>query len=454
MIKTFGPALRTILKETVNLEIYEFHFIEAVYTPLDAFMYPVFTKLKDREHVEVSDIEDMFSGTQAAAQAKVTKMDVFSAAAAKIDLTTSKLGDVDYAIGFGITTTSFLVPECFNNVTPFTAEELAAVILHEVGHGLTILEHAADIFFRADAIYDSVNIKELATAPGRAQAVSTLTKASTDAATMNKLPSPAQALVRKATAVASDTSIPTNPYVVGLMAVALFVLTFLVSWLVFLDVLLTMALSVALSSKPGEINRGAKTSDTVVTRNNYAYVEKVADEFVARHGLGGALVTALQKSYGGTAVFRTPLGEVLYRNAMGRVFLLGVQSLKAFFGYPWYAVSYTYDPAILRLENALKNHLVLFKNPNLPADLRNKLISDTQASLTAIAKYKAMPGVKFREAFWGTILRLTTRGSIVDGIASANLSADYDQLQQMTNGLLKNPFYYAAARVQKQMDVK
>ena len=454
MIKTFGPALRTILKETVNLDIYEFHFIEAVYTPLDAFMYPVFTKLKDREHIEVSDIEDMFSGTQAAVNAKVTKLDIFSAAASRIDLTTSKLGDVDYAIGFGITTTAFIVPECFNNAEVFTAEELAAVILHEVGHGLTILEHAADIYYRADAIYDSVNLKELATAQGRQKAAATLTTAVSDAATMEKLPAPAKVLVSKAATAASDTNIPTNPYLIGLMAVAIFVLTLWIVWIKVLDILLSMAISGAVSGLPGMANRGPKTSDTVVTRSNYAYVEKIADEFVARHGLGGALITGLEKLYTGQALHRGLLIDAMYQNALGRVFLLGCSTFRTFFGYAWSAINYTYDPDILRLENALKNHLVLFKNPNLPTDLRNRLISDTQASLSAIAKYKAMPGVKLREAFWGTILRLTTRGSIVDGIAAANLSVDYDQLQQMTNGLLKNPFYYAAARVQKQMDVK
>jgi hypothetical protein len=198
----------------------------------------------------------------------------------------------------------------------------------------------------------------------------------------------------------------------------------------------------------GAINESRhKSSDTVVTESNPGYNERIADEFVSRHGLGAALASGLVKMEKNGYV-RSGLADALHNTAVVKS-IIGTFKyiLFAVFGMLLYVEDDTYDPLWLRIEHILRNNMVIFKDESLSDELRTHFLKETADLLQTVAELKSNKGYKISQLFWGTIMRILSRGSILDGLRTAGLSADYDILQRLTGGLVKNSLYYHAARL-------
>lgn len=223
-----------------------------------------------------------------------------------------------FDIMFAFCLNDFVGPEYAEELT---AEEIAAIMMHECGHAMTIIEHSADLYVTCSRIRnDAVNIKK----SGNIKDAKAFVKA-LDTKVLTKLVSIANAselngiedvkgiresILKVATmtgklsellnvadkdrgegsiAIAALT-LPINivfsiMHVLALVAIDIIILALQVITLVELE-------KYSYVDAHGD---GGKASDRRNNKNNLFLLERWADEFVSRHGYGDYLASALNK---------------------------------------------------------------------------------------------------------------------------------------------------------------
>lgn len=353
-----------------------------------------------------------------------------------LDLTTSKFkkpsGDVGTVICLyaAMFIPGAVVP--VDKLKPITAEEIVALILHELGHAMTLVEHMGDIYHRADVAQNTIKyISE----SGDVQCLNSAV------ADLEQHVSQDSNLPRAIAAVKPAIKGPGG--IIGSIVAVL--------WFMFkaIDVVSPALKRIDLNSYGDFSLGGGKTSDTVVTAGNQSYMERMADEFVSRHGMGEYLVDILARNntfYASGHTKDTFMEGIRGQNtAMVAVICLAtVASLMA----PAYDEKIRiYDEDWLRLEHLMRNNMVVFKDDNLDPEVRAYFVAQTKVILETIAKYKNRDTFKIKRLVWGSIFRILGSFSLKDAFTTANLSHDYDTLQLFTNGLIKNKLLYHSSRL-------
>ena len=429
---TFAPQLMRLLNKELNLNVLVMCDESRI---LNCMMMPAFLTA-DWQQVNLG--ESFFSGTAAYGKTEFDPS-LFDSLDSKIDLNKSSFvtNPKQYLAIFYIFAATYLGEEVFGGTAVWTAEEHAAVILHELGHALSMFEHMADMYYRADVACNS--IRYLNQQADDKTLITTISKLDT-AVRGHHDESWAKQFDEALTTIKKNDA-ATKKDEPG-MVVASLILSY------FCSVIGTMFARLGESGSFGKINADIhKSSDTVVTLSNAGYSERIADEFVSRHGLSAALASALKKmnTYGYT---RTALADAIHNHVVSKI-IVGTFNgiLYAMFGMLLYVEEGTCDPLWLRIEHILRNNMVVFKDETLSPELRDYFIKDTADLLKTLAAIKNSKGRKIHQLFWGTIMRITSRGSTLDALHTAGLSVQYDILQRLTNGLIKNTLYYYAARI-------
>jgi hypothetical protein len=297
-----------------------------------------------------------------------------------------------------------------------TPEEVTAMILHEIGHTMTYIELCTAMYHRCDIISNSVKLLQLEKDDEILNKYGTdlieIIKNNKDLTTIEK-----ENLIKLIT---DDNK--NKAYNLGIATI------------------ITAISDKKLISDKNFQN--AKVSDIVLTKLNFAYIERIADEFCVRHGYGHHLISGLEKSR------KYQLGDfdtkyVPYVRTVSTLTLL----MKYFFGPITNGFISGYDDDILRCEEVYFNTLVRFKDSNLPKDVSLDFINSIKSLKNTINEIKERDIHKFRNLIFSTILRISNSGSLSDMLASANMIRDYEILQKMTNNLIRNPFYYQSERL-------
>lgn len=366
---------------------------------------------------------------------KFYDIEFFKKQASDIDLTTGKLKSLskDFVMHLLMYSSMFISKEVIdpNNLPPITAPEIASVILHEIGHALSFVEHCADMYYRTDIVQNTITY------------TNDLTDDKTIEDVVNK--------VEKETTDKTSTGI-----LVGLKSLKN--LSIFTPILALLEIFLYIPLLIGATLTRFPIDAvysvlnssKIKTSDIVVTRNNASYSERVADEFVSRHGLAKEEVSAFVKIniFYDQGHQNMTIGEVADKFGTLSSICYSIKLLKTCFLYPLITLdTHTYDPLIMRLEQLVKDCYVAFKDDSLIHENREYYIDQVKSMEKFIDELKNSTSMKIKQYIFGVMSGIIHRTSALDAISTANLSADYDKLQQMTSGLIKNKLYYHAARL-------
>lgn len=345
---------------------------------------------------------------------------------------TAVLATVMLSVGF------FVMPEVWHNIEPLTAEEIAAVFTHELGHTITSLELLARLQHRSEIVANSVryiseHAKPQDAAPLVAEVRAHLAKAPINQADRRVM----EAILAN---VNSDTL---DPGVIEAILMSV------------LNLSLGFFLSPIINGLMADLSTlGAnKNSDVMVTKRAATEQERLADDYAARHGLGPALATAVVKVNQADAVGVKKTGVIgAARNTTRLVTLAeSFRALNTVFTMPVGALCSAYEPEIQRLNEIMQANMVFFKDPQLDPAVRDRMVSSTQAALDTINAHRARNHVKLREFLWGTLLRMTTSGTLVGAVKNANLAADYEKLQRITGRLLHTQLYFHAAALQRHL---
>ena len=437
----FSPELSKIVFNELNMN---FLIVNSSDLIISFMCASGFRKLSKKQHKLAADL---YPGTTSLDNLEID-LNIFDDLITEIDLNKSKHINIDndYFSCVTLFPVIFLGSEAIVNMEPATAREIASVIIHEIGHGFCDYEHLTDIFYRAEIATNSV--KNFNNENNIAKSLKII----------NDLKNKEKCLPDKERdenfrIVLTDIEKQRGlSNLTGLQVIRIPIIYSLAMALLWIFKKLFMASFMRMinDGKYGKLNTSFnKTSDTVVTISNSGYAERIADEFVSRHGLSADLLSFIKKTNfdGSQHYIRCEVTEAIENNRTISFIVSILDSIISFFGILTYVDNNTYDPVWLRLKHILQNNMVVFKDESLSNELREYYIKETKSMIENLDSMMSSKRFKITQLFWGTLLRITSRGSIIDSFNTAGLSKDYDTLQLLTNNLIKNPFFYHAARL-------
>jgi hypothetical protein len=440
----FVPSIVKLCSNELNLM---FGIVMVVNDPVfyNSAMFVEFSH--DLDYSQAREMKGVFNGTLAEADSYDYDRDSWSAFEDHLNLEIGKFKSKSNKIKMNliIYTTTFMTEECFSgSIEPPTAEELAAMYLHEIGHALTIVEHCADTFYRADAIKNSI-AKFSTQGVTEAEKPKIIQKLRDITRTIDKNNPESEKLNAMIDDIEKHQMLITEVLVLGgIIATCLFLITTIkLSAMLFLGQLF---LDIGIDRN----NLGSdKASDLVTTKRNISYAERIADEFVSRHGLGSALLSGLLK-------LERSLTEApdRYMSPIVQFIAIPFQILNILGYRVSEFVNPIYDRDIVRYKQVLENNNAIFKNTDIPSDIRDHYLKDSENLEKMIKEYESRSSVKRRELFYRVFFRLIENKSLLSMFNNANLAADYATLQKLTNGMIVNPFFRHAAKLDQLLDKK
>lgn len=334
----------------------------------------------------------------------------------------------------------------------FTAEELAAIMLHEIGHALTFIERSGDWFFTQKRLVEHLenttahrDITEAIDTiyPEIKKSLLTIIKEKDinkkHIAFLIKCMDKMEKISNKVKDIKADTSVTIFSGIVNILYPLFLglVLYFPYTIAIFVFVKLATQLTDAI-----DLNSAGKTSDTASSRLNISFCERMADEYVTMHGASRALASALSKLYkSGDYLILGSISSVTIRNSI--MFNLYFKLMAFLLTIPFNIASTdTYEENYQRLARIAQNNIKLFKDPKLPAYLRQELVSDHEEVLRICKDNKGLLDTKVGASIWYMLEALSDPVVGVKIILSGNLRRDYEKLSNKVDEICNNKMYF------------
>ena len=283
---------------------------------------------------------------------------------------------------------AFLIKEVGNrNCDYLTAVELAAIILHEIGHAITTLELGADLYLRAETYRNSLAYF-LQKAPAQEKA------RYTTHVLAQMMPEVFEQIDKKINDVSKTRDWNKDKGSIVLDVITLFFSTVLstVGYTAYfmLDQIVNV-FSVFGDNNTYLVN---KKSDFYRFNKNPRNCEQIADEYVGRHGMSRGLVGGLQKLYDWCTT--SGLGQLW--NSQTSKFMYQADKIPyiifvTMMGDVSNGDDDSYDKMHQRFERAYRNTLGNIKNFNIPEEMLEYYVQD--AEQCRIMRQNAKPVVNY-----------------------------------------------------------
>ena len=355
----------------------------------------------------------------------------------------------------------------------FTAAELAAILMHEIGHAMTVIEHAADYY----ASYRRVNnfaqqfkhLKGLEAQKFIVEGSTYLMQFFREFKTNLRKDSPfikpvlavcdllsaaCKGLQNYTKAEADPESwFTTISHFIGNTILAMFQFV-LISACSVVSFVMLMELMYEFSklTYQDENGRDLKATDSKANYNNTFLLERWADEFVSRHGYGAELATALNKinDYFTYGVIGSLSSHRLRNSTL-------VNALCFFQGWLFdkilwfsYLEPVGYENQYQRNYRILQNTYGFFKSNEVPGQVRDMWIRNIENLKKEVEKSKKMLDTDFGKALWQTMRNLVNPFNWFSMIKSGNLDRDTEILMNRLDDISNNKFFYLGAKIQQR----
>ena len=324
---------------------------------------------------------------------------------------------------------------------PFTAEEIAAIVIHEIGHMHSMLEHALDQFMRvqvATAAFDYFT--QHASNEEKVKLVGVLY-------------SDQLGIQKKTNELLKNRKDTVGGYILD-GCVALFNILVCAFELLALpaiiagNIITKLCDELVLSTLRNSID---KTSDLGQTAHNFKLVERLADEFVVKHGLGSALISAISKlDYnisGGAGTWCSNKNSSLAYNSFKLTYILG----RLLSGHAMYRLD-EHDSMPTRGIVAMEKTIEIFKS-KLSPELLNYYIEDYERLQKVLDNRSTVEQMETVALSVGKLMDyiIMTPASI---LATGRFSSEYENLIYKINSLINNKLYFRAAKLQQLLNLK
>lgn len=348
----------------------------------------------------------------------------------------------------------------------FTAAELAAIMCHECGHANSVVEHSADMYVTRRRLENFAQQLKGEKDAGRVMDVIKKLIPWLQSWGKQKYPSPmTNAILKKAgdgfaksaqslvKIYDAENGSENYLFTLGNLTINLFCM---LGYLLFLAVFYVYFIGVFVILILHEIERvsgvdnsstGGKATDIGTNRNNIFLLERWADEYVVRHGLGPQLASGLNKL---DKMFENTVGSVAsYRLRQSSMFNLLCK------GYNWlfdkicilsYFDPVGYENQYQRVKRIEQDTLAFFKNPNIPGNIADEWIRSVQELQSELQQAKKLSDTKMGKFFFNVLRTILSPVSWAQAIKDAKFSEDLTNILNEIDDFQNNSLYYQSYR--------
>ena len=375
-----------------------------------------------------------------------------------------------FDIMFAFCMTDFVDPAYAED---FTAEELAAIMMHECGHAMSVIEHTADLYVTSSRIRnDATNIRksgDIKDARAFVKALDTkvvtkmvsiansdmlngiedakgvrecVLKVATMVGKLNTVLDVAEKDRGKGWVSLGLVMLPAN-----VIWAILHLLTIVLCDVLFLTLQIITIVELEKYSYVDAHGDGGKASDRRNNKNNLFLLERWADEFVARHGYGEYLSSGLNK-FGKNAVALKNISSsytLMHHDPVVNKISLYAMAVNMFIGLCnminvcRYLEPVIYENNYNRLKRILQNSKGIFKEEKLPDDCVYEWIEKCRNIESDAQQAKKLIDTDFGKAAINTLHNLfilepvNLYQLIKDGKLDRDCSILEDRLDDMRN---------------------
>lgn len=340
-----------------------------------------------------------------------------------------------------------------------TAEEITAIVLHEIGHVNTLVERASKTLYLAKQFNeDRTILSKQMTYPEMNSKLSDLkNKAkSLNNKQLEKAIEVSKTAIERLRDLSEDKTTTIGRLFASLLLSSLELGRTIITMMQALTVRCTFTgtlvdtgiYMIAIIKRKMARVTGIKTSDVIGTFNNDTQMERWADEFAVRHGRGDALTSGLGKLI--VYLKSCPSFTMTSYNSFYFSKLANLLSMTLFSAVNILTYNYpplTYDEDSVRLRKIKEDCQAIFKDKDLPGFIRDHALIQVEKADKAyieFTKKKFNPAVKIL--------------SFIANITSLNVMAlyrlvssieDYEKLFNSLNSLDNNSLYYLSSLLEK-----
>jgi len=446
-----------IVAKHVNLEIKKFRI-----APTLNFMYAILMSVGSNEEALdiISDYTGMGRGLETY-NTKPTKIDELRKLSKALDtdtvkFTTGKIGKKRICANVYFDPyTAFLVKECLHDSLPYmTAKELAAIMAHELGHMLSMVEHSADLYFRLSTkIAAYTYFTKYAPDKDAADGLRDLMK---ETGVQLEEPKRKQAtkVVNAALAVHAQADNRSAIKTIG-SKICILLNMFMTMGLQLLISPLSLAMRFLSGNEDGALEMAAallgqkgKLGDVAMSKRNFFHCERLADEFVSQHGMGAPLASGMNKLHEYYEVSHWA-GDTETSRRTSMVLMhtcKGLRLITAALGQEGCGIS-AYEDQNARLARLLENAIAVLKDQCADPAMLDVFIEDYE-SIKRVLKGTATSaklalGI---QSFWELVGHLASIDSWGSMLLTGHFSKEYEKLLDQTDQLMSNDLYYQAAK--------
>ena len=332
---------------------------------------------------------------------------------------------------------AFLIQECGHiKNKPFTAAEIAAIIAHEIGHMHTMLEHALDRCMRLQVATTAVEyFNKHSTTEEKLKFIKSATTSRPDVG-------------KKVDELLASRKDTVGGYIVDAFVALLMLIVTGLGIVRIPNSILNSILSTWWNdaSITRLRNRLDKTSDIANTEHNFKLMERMADEFAVKHGLGGPLITALSKLDYNIAGYAGMYCANKNSGFLWNVFRMSSFLNMLFNGYATYRMD-EHDSMPTRGVVAAEKVIAILKE-KLSPDLLEYYLADYESIRKVLDDpTKTEKMMTFALSFGKMISYFASTPAAL--LLSGRFGGELEKLIYQTNSLINNQLYYRAAKLEQ-----
>lgn len=360
-----------------------------------------------------------------------------------------------------------------------TADEIAAIMLHEIGHVMTLVEHSFDVFATANRVRESVhgiNVKKMREDPkamdnfidehkkilNRIKKITVLLPNTQQTKKLSNNIGLMTDAVEKLNLLKASTDNDTiRSSIIGdnvVSFIMLLIVNIFTAFILSLVIgLITLVISYLIASITNGLNKSAITTDKKSTDRGSGYsqlflIERWADDYAAHQGYGPELASALNKLDYAVKHILMMFDDQGLRNS-SNFFTLN-EIAEAFFDLPNLIcapplMDGIYEDDVKRIERIREDTYAFFRtNKDIPISVMN-------AYLNKIDKLNAQIKKAEETQFWSKGARETlskiwfnlTPTGIYALLNNGNLQKDLDLLNDQVDAMRNNSLYYWSYKI-------
>jgi len=344
------------------------------------------------------------------------------------------------------TSAAFFLNENYPTIDDLTAEEITGIILHEVGHAMGLIEHCGRSYYygsmvieQSKTIFNHTDMKNV----DLTKMIETSTNLSDDVKkalvkNIDKLNKSIDS-ANKYTTIAS--------LLLGLLKMILLAYVNLQLSEAIVGILLVAEPIFSIADKYSSIS--SKYSKDTVTSRNMVYFERIADEFVVRHGFGVHVGTALDKIYKLNRNFvpGSLMNPVLKESKILKALYVTLETLNEITECNISDNEHTYESTLNRLHRLAESTRAIFKDKDLPPEVRKYYLAQSDELEIMYRREKKRVVRTIDEVLWTYIVPLTAPKVITEILLDGRMTNDMKKLLDQLDAIMNTRLYVQAAQI-------